>query len=196
MKLKTLAMAVILMIGLGAFAHDEVANTITISKATELGVHRIERLVTLKKIDAFFLSGLASLRAESSSESGATYKVYGYTEAGSDGTYLTITLLMDAQGKTLSHQITEGLKPASPINWPIKDASSLMEEGLHFVLEGWAQNSDVKPFYTGLQSIVLTPEYDASGNLLARFTVKSDDVAQTLTIILKPDGTFVSHEVK
>ena len=59
-----------------------------------------------------------------------------------------------------------------------------------------ASPPEVKLFYTGLRSIILAPAQGADGELLAEFTVQSDDVAQTLTIKLKADGTFVSHEVK
>ena len=75
--LKLLLLSALMMSGV-AFAQDEIPGVIAISKATELAVHRIERLVTLKKIDAVFQTALVGLRAESSTENGATYKTYGY----------------------------------------------------------------------------------------------------------------------
>ena len=195
MKILNLLFLSTVIMGGGAFAHEEIPGVIAISKATELAVHRIERLVTLKKIDATFQTALIGLRAESSSENGATYKVYGYVSPGADGKSLTLTLWMDNQGKTLSYNVTQAQAPANPFVWPVKDSVTLMEEGLHFVLEGWVKNPEVKAFYLGLKSISMMPVKDAQGNLLAQFKVTSDDDARTLTINLKADGTFVSFDL-
>ena len=194
--LKSVMFAAVMAIGLNSNALVEATGAIVKSKAVELGVHRIERLVTLKKIDASFLTELSSLKIESTTENAATYKVYGYLQTGVDGTALSLTIWMDAQGKTLNYVVNPGTKSSTPFIWPAKEAASLMEEGLHFVIEGWVKHPEVKVFYTGLSTIVMTPIKDAQGNLLAQFTVKSDDTAQILTINLKADGTFVSYEVK
>lgn len=197
MKLVNLAAATLMLFNVNAFAHDEpLPGTIAISRATELAVHRIERLVILKKIDAVFLTALVGLRAETSSENGATYKVSGYVAPGADGKSLSITLWQDIQGKTLAFNVAQASLPVSPFTWPTKDSVTLMEEGLHFVLEGWVQYPEVKAFYTGLQTIDLAPVQDAQGNLLAQFKVTSHEDARTLTILLKSDGSFVSHEIK
>ena len=196
MKTLNVLLLFFMTLSASAFAHDETPGVIAISKATELGVHRIERLVTLKKIDEAFVSHLIGLRAERSTENGATYKVHGYVAPGADGKSLTITLWMDNQGKTLAYNVTQAGLPANPFSWPVKDAATLMEEGLHFVLEGWVQNPDVKAFFTGLQTIALAPAQDAQGNLIAQFKVTSDDDARTLTINLKADGTFLSHSIQ
>jgi len=196
MKILKMITAVAMLTSAVALAHDETPGVIAISKATELGVHRIERLVTLKKIDEAFRNHLIGLRAERSSENGATYIVYGYVAPGSDGNSLAITLWMDNQGKTLAYNVLQAGLPANPFVWPVKDAATLMEEGLHFVLEGWSQYPEVKAFYSGLQSISMNPAQDAQGNLLAQFKVTSDDDTRTLIINLKADGTFVSHELK
>lgn len=196
MKLKNLAVSMITILSLNAFAHDEVPGQLPISKVTELGVHRIERLVTLKKIDDAFRTNLAAMTAERSTENGAVFKVYGHQAPGADGKSSVVTLWMDGEGKTLSFAVTPGTASANPPLWPDKDAVTLVEEGLHFVLEGWAQHPDVKPFYTGLQSIIMAPSQDAQGQLLAQYKVTSDDDTKTLTINLKPDGTFVSYEIK
>ena len=194
--LKLILLSALLMSEI-ASAHDEPpAGAIAISKATELAVHRIERLVTLKKIDAAFQTALVGLRAESSNENGATYKTYGYVSPGADGKSLTISLWMDNQGKTLAYNVTQAQVPTNPFVWPVKDSATLMEAGLHFVLEGWIQNPEVKVFYLGLKSISMLPVQDSQGNLIAQFKVTSDDDARTLTINLKADGTFVSHDIK
>lgn len=180
-----------------AFAHDDPPNgAITAAKATELAVHRIERLVTLKKIDPSFQNNVISLRAEESTENGATYKVYGTLAPGANGVSTQITLLQDAQGKTLSYALVPGPAPANPFVWPAADGLTLMEDALHFVLEGWVQHPEVKVYYNGLQSISLAPVKDSQGNLVAQCQVTSDDDNRVLVINLKADGTFLSYQVK
>jgi hypothetical protein len=188
--------AIMILVSNFTFASEPPAGTVAIAKATELAVHRIERLVILKKIDAIFQTGLIGLRAEPSSENGATYKVVGYVASGADGKSLSITLWQDNQGKTLAYNVTPGPLPTNVFTWPEKDSSTLLEEGLHFVLEGWAQHPEVRAFYTGLQSIALTPAKDAAGNLMAQFKVTSTDDGRTLTINLKPDGTYLSYDLR
>lgn len=196
MKLKTLTISAIALFSLNTYAHEEVPGQIAISKVTELGVHRIERLVTLKKIDDTFRTTLVAMRVERSTENGAVYKVYGYEAPGADGSASLLTLWMDVDGKTLSYTVVPGAAPANPAQWPDKDAVSLFEDGLHFVLEGWVQHPEVKNFYTGLQSIAMTQIQDAQGQILAQLKVTSDDDAKTLTITLKSDGTLVSYDIK
>src|SRR3989344_1642018 len=172
---KIIALLTLTLFSTSIFAHDPPAGTIAISKATELGVHRIERLVTLKKIDVYFQTALVSLAAEPTIENGATSKVYGYAAPGVDGKSSLITMWQDGQGKTLAYLVGAVSQPANPVTWPAVDAATLMENGLHFVLEGWLQYPELKMFYTGLQTISLSQATDVQGNLLAKINVTSDD---------------------
>ncbi len=196
MKLQKFGLAVLFIWGGSAFAHGDVPGELTIAKATELAVHRIERLVTLKKIDAVFQNQLVGMRAEVSSENGAAFKVYGQVAPGADGKSSQITLWQDAEGKTLAFNVEQGLLSMASAVWSGKDALTLMEDGLHFVLEGWAQYAEVKAYYTGLQTITLVPQKDAQGNIFAQFKITSDDDARTLFLNLNADGTYLSHELK
>ncbi len=179
-----------------AFAHNDPPGTSPISKATELGVHRIERLVTLKKIDPTFQSALYAMRAERTTEGGATYKIYGYVSPDANNQSSTIAMLSDKTGKVLSYAVGATYQPANPVAWPDKDPLTLMEDALHFVLEGWTAHPDVKPFYAGLITITLSPAKDNAGNLIVLANVTSDDDARTLSIFLKTDGTFLSYGIK
>lgn len=172
------------------------AETIAIAKAAELAVHRIERLVTLKKIDPMFRDALVGLTAEVTAVSGASFKILGMTAPAVNGVNGRIELWLDAQGKTLSFNVVSAVVPAQPFPWPSKDASTLLEEGLHFVLEGWVTHAEVKAFETGLSSILLKPVTSAQGDLMAEFEVRSTLDSRLLMVSLKADGTFVSHVVK
>lgn len=179
-----------------AQAHPESPGLVAITKAVELGVHRIERLVTLKKIDPMFTANLYALRAERTTDAANPYKVYGYVLPDASNQSSTISMVTDPNGKVTSYTVGGIFQPASPVNWPIKDAATLIEDGLHFVLEGWTQYPDVKAFYLGLTSITMSAGTDAQGKQIAVFAVTSDDDARTLYIRLKTDGTFISHEIK
>jgi hypothetical protein len=185
-----------LIMGSLAWAHDDDPNTVVISKATELGVHRIERLVTLKKLDAMFLSSLHALQAQRTGDALNPYKVTAFTLPDGNNQASSIEMITDVNGKVTSYKIGNLYQPANPIPWPTKDSITLMEDGLHFVLDGWVKNKEVKPFYLGLSSITLTDGKDTSGNLLAIVSVTSDDDPGTLVITMKTDGTIVSHAVK
>lgn len=196
MKTKNILAALMMLFTVSAFAHDPTPGTVAISKATELGVHRIERLVTLKRIDETFRTQLVSLRAERTEENGAAYKVYGYVAPASNGKSSAITLWQDSQGKTLAHSVDQQAAPANPFNWPSKDPVNLTEEALHFVLEGWEKHPEVKDFYVDLKTLSLRPVQDDRGDLVAQFSVTSGHTDKTLIINLNQDGRFLSYELK
>lgn len=187
--------SVALVLSLQAFAHPEVPGEAVVAKATELGVHRIERLVTLNRIDPTFVSNLQVMKAERVTQGGAIYKITALVEPDANGQSSTLEMLSDKTGKVLSHTAGTVYKPVNPIVWPIKDAATLFEDALHFVLEGWVQYPEVKNFYLGLMTITLEA-INENGQLIAHFTVTSDDDARTLHIKLRTDGTVISHEIK
>lgn len=196
MKILTALFATVLFSTSVVQAQNTASEQIAIAKATELAVHRIERLVTLKKIDPMFRDALVGLTAETTTDAGAAFKVVGLISPAADGTRGSIVLLLDAQGKTLSFNVLSAAAPIQPFVWPQKDASTLLEEGLHFVLEGWVSHSEVKAFEAGLSSISIEPVTSAQGELMAEFKVTSTLDSRVLTVLLKADGSFVTHSVK
>ncbi len=179
-----------------AQAHDEKPGVVVVSKAVELGVHRIERLVTLKKIDAVFAAGLYAMRAERTTDPDQPYKIFGYVLPDANNRSSTISMVSDVNGKVVSYSVSEIFRPAALVSWPIKDAATLIEDGLHFVLEGWVDHPEVKAFYLGLSSITLHSATDSQGNRIALLQVTSDDDSRVLSIKLQLDGSFISHEIK
>jgi hypothetical protein len=187
-----------------AVAETDPSGTTAISKATELGVHRIDRLAHLpnpanpghNKLEAMFVDNLYAMKAERSSEGGATFKIHGYVSPDANNQTSSVTMLSDQTGKILSHSAIQTFMPVNAELWPEKDALTLMEDALHFVLEGWIKTPDVKQFYSGLNMITLSRAQDSGGKLIALATVTSVDDARTLYIRLKTDGTFLSHEIR
>lgn len=174
----------------------ESTETVAITKAVELGVHRIERLVTLRKIDPMFINSLYAMKAERTNDPAMPFKVYGFAQPDANNQASTISMSSDPTGKVLSHNLSAIFQPANPAQWPEADSATLMEDALHFVLEGWVRNPEVKPYYLGLKEITLTPRQDQNGKMIAEFSVSSEGETKVLWIKLKTDGTFISYEIK
>ena len=173
---------------------------INLAKAVELGCHRIERLVTLKKIDESFLRNIGTMSATAMTAAQPTdpsFKVVASQYPGSDGSSAQLEMLMDSQGKTLSFNVIAGSAAANPPVWPDKDSVTLVENSLHYVLDGWqGVDPNVEPFYTGLKSLRISQVKDSSGQSLSKTEFLSNTVGTTLSVYLKMDGTLSSTEIK
>ena len=167
------------------------AQSLTMSKAAELACHRIERLVTLKRIDASFQDKIYALQIVKLTGAAAgqpAYKATAIQVPGADGTFKKVEILMDDAGKGLSQNVVAGTEGSAP-GWPDKDPVSLTENALHYVLENGPTKAEVKPFYTGLTEISLAQAKDAQGKVLANFSMKSSETPKVLLLTLKSDGT-------
>lgn len=188
-------LSVVLFNSADLWAHGETPGEIVIGKGAEFAVHRIDRLVALKRIDPVFTSNLKSISGERINEDTAKFRFVGMTETDGNHKISFITILMDAKGKVLSHTVTDPIVPVNLGEWPTKNAASLIEDALHFVVDGWERYPEVKPFYLGFMSITLESVTE-KGELLAHLKVTSDDDKRTLHIYLKTDGTYVSHVIQ
>ena len=176
------------------------AQDITLAKAVELACHRIERLVTLKKIDESFLKNLGTMSVvaqKPAQPTDAAFKVQGALYPGADGQSSQIEILMDAQGKTLSFNVIAGPSSMNAPVWPDQDSVSLVENSLHYVLDGWQNsNPNVKPFFTDLKGLRLSQVKGSAGQTLSKTEFWSNLVSTTLTVYLNTDGSFVSADLK
>jgi hypothetical protein len=186
----------ILLFTTTSWAHETPPGAIAKAKAAELAVHRIERLVTLKKIDPFFQTSLTSMQIEVTGENGAVFKVTGWTAEGQGEEASSIVIFQDSQGKAISYSLGPIFQPTSPFVWPAADAATLMESSLHFVLEGWVDFPEVKEYFNHFESVNLEPWKNQQGELFALFKVRAEDNPSILYIVLKPDGSFVSYQIK
>lgn len=191
--------SLILMAGLLTFASAQAqAAPIAVAKASELTCHRVERLVTLKKIDESFMTNLHTVVIQilpQGSSGDPYFKATASQYVAADGTMNQIEIFMDDQGKALSHVVKPGTISQNAPVWPDKDAVTLMENSLHYVLEEGPTNADVKPFYTGFTGHALTQVTDNTGQTLSRLEVRSSETNKVLEIFLKLDGTFVSANI-
>src|SRR5574343_34783 len=100
--MKTLSKVLLVIFCLNQVAF---AEAVSLAKAAELACHRIERLVTLRKIDEKFLNRFYSLEILALPQGGTSdpaFKILSSQFPGPDGNSNKIELFMDLNGKTLN----------------------------------------------------------------------------------------------
>lgn len=168
------------------------------ARIIELSSHRIEKLVNLKKLDASFMTKLHMIEIEKLPEAPAGEPQFLSTVSqlsGNDGTKNQVELLMDAQGKALSFKVKSGTANTNGPVWPDKNATTLIENGLHYLLDHGHHLADLKPFYDSALSLTLK-KVTLNGADHALIEVTSKDTQRVLKLIVKLDGTFVKYEIQ
>jgi len=191
--MKTFIFLTSLILSISSFAHPN-GPGVTNAKAIELSAHRIDRLVTLGKIDASFLKNLEKMEVSVvQNQAPVYYKVRVTQTQPAQGTPLQLDISYDDDGKPLSFEVIAGGVAGPDAGWTDKDAGSLAENALHYILEN---NTDAKValFDKGLTSFVLT-KGALNGETVARGQASSNLTTDKLNIYLKLDGTFISAEV-
>lgn len=189
--------AVLTMLVLGTQANFAQAANIALAKAAELAVHRVERLVTLKKIEEPFVGKFQSIEIESLKQAKPTDPAFKATASqvpGPDGKQSKVEILLDGAGKALSHTVKAGTEATTAPRWPEKDAVTLAENAMHVVLDG-KNDPKFKPYYDGFKSFELDQDRDGAGLTIARTRMKSKDTNKILEVVLKTDGTVISSQI-
>ncbi len=142
--------------GATAFAHGGGVNN---TRAAELGLHRIERIVSLRRADPVFLAGLTQLkltRLVRTKETDPLFRVIGQVAAPVSGPAAEVEILLDGEGKTLQSFVTEGgfTPPANPL--PGTDPVTLTEAALHYVLDKAETREELEPFEAGLSQLMIS----------------------------------------
>lgn len=194
MKSKLFAFAVgILTVTQMAFA-QEAAPGIVKAKAAELTAHRVDRLVSLSKIDSSFLTKTAKMEVSVvQNQAPAYYKVRVSQTQPASGEPMQMDVVYDGNGKPLSYNVLPGGSPGPDEVWTGVDAVTLLENGLHYVLENGEKDANVKPFYTALTTITLA-KGQLNGKTVARTQMKSSESALILNVYVNLDGSFVTAE--
>lgn len=189
--------ALLTMLVLGSQANYAQAANIALAKAAELAVHRVERLVTLKKIEEPFLGKFQSIEIEGLKQVKPTDPAFKATASqvpGPDGKQSKVEILLDGAGKALSHTVKAGTEATTAPRWPEKDAVTLTENAMHVVLDG-KNDPKFKPYFDGFQSLEITQDRDAAGLTIARTRMKAKDSRKVLEVLLKTDGTVISSQI-
>ncbi|MFA6239127.1 MAG: hypothetical protein WC635_17440 [Bacteriovorax sp.] len=167
--------------------------SVTLGKVVELGCHRLERLVTLGKIDESFLTKINSIqitKLQPTKPTDPSFKVVVTQYSGADGTANQVDLMMDANGKGIAQTLRAGADAQNAPVWNDKDAVSLVENSLHYIFE--SNDSEIKLFVTGLSYLRLKQVNNDRGEKSARVQMNSTDSSKILEITMKEDGTVES----
>ena len=170
----------------------------SMGKAAELGLHRVERLVALKKIDETFITRLQTITLkmlDPSQNAGASYSTI-IGQQGNEGTdALRIEIKQDGNGRALNFTLLPGTAPANPIMWSAKDPLSLTEMVLHHVTEAGHGDMDFSDFDKGMTDLTMNPVTTSNGEI-AQATIHSSLTTKVLVIWLQMDGTFISAHIQ
>ena len=174
------------------FAAEEAG--IAKAKVAELTAHRIDRLVSLNKIDPSFLTKTAKMEVSVLQDQAPAYfKVHVTQTQPAQGEALQLDVVYDNKGKPLSYAVLPGGNPGPDEAWTGVDAVTLLENGLHYVLENGEKDGKVKPFLTSLLTITLS-KGQIGGKPAALTQMKSSESDLTLNVYLNLDGSFISAE--
>ncbi len=194
MKSKILGLVIGILAAAQISTAQQAATGIAKAKAIELTAHRIDRLVSLNKIDASFLSKTAKMELSIiENQAPAYFKVRVSQTQPASGEALQMDVVYDVNGKPLSFNVLPGGNAGPDDGWTGVDAVTLIENGLHYVLENGETDANVKPFYTALTTIALT-KGQLAGRPVALIQMKSSESASTLNVYVDFDGTFISAE--
>lgn len=182
-----------LLLTIATFAHPN-GPGVTNAKAIELSAHRIDRLVALGKIDASFLKNLEKMEVTVvQNQAPVYYKVRVSQTKPAQGAPMQLDISYDEDGKPLAFQVIAGGVAGPDAGWTDKDAGSLAENALHYILEN---NTDAKValFDKGATSFTLS-KGTLNGETVARGQAISALTTDKLNIYVKLDGTLISAEV-
>lgn len=189
---------ILLTLTISAFATSASFAAVGNAKIVELACHRLERLITLGKVDESFLNKLKTLEItilSPAKPTDPTFKVTAAQYTGADGTTKQVDLMMDANGKAVTQITKEGTESDSTPNWGTKDAISLIEQSLHYVGDHSSQKPELQSFKTDLKTLNLMQVSNEQGIKLARVEMTSTTTTQKLEVNLDENGSVVSTNI-
>ena len=169
------------------------AAPVSKAKVAELAAHRIDRLVTLGKIDPNFSSRMEKIEVTDINNGAAVYNARVYQTQPSNTDALRIDLSFDKDGKALAYKPVAGGATGPDPQWPDKDANSMTENCLHYVIDN-AADAKVKPFNDSFVDDTLI-KGDLGGKIVGRCQVRSSATKSVLTVYLNPDGSLNSTDI-
>lgn len=190
---KFFLIASLLVMPMSVFAHPE-GPGVSNAKALELAAHRVDRLVTLGKIDASFLKQLAKIELNVVQDQAPVYyKVRVSQTLPAQGAPLQLDISFNDDGKALDFQVLAGGVMGPDAGWDVKNAGSLVENALHYILEN-SGDAKIALFDKGISTLVLS-KAALGQETVAHAQATSSLTSEKLNIYLKLNGDFHSAEV-
>lgn len=174
------------------FSMAAIASPIGPAKAAEFGLHRVERLVLQKKADAGYLSHLHGMTIEAlthQNETDPAFKVIAYQYSAADGSRRNIEIVLNESGKPITAEVKTGGEPVNFPTWPAKDALTLCEGAIHYLLEHSASDARLKLYADKLTQFSISLGKNAQGQDVAVVDVVGSEANPVLKIFVKFDGS-------
>lgn len=170
------------------------AQAVTKAKIAELSAHRIDRLVTLGKIDGAFLKRIEKIEVtDMSGPAPVAFKSVATQTLPTSGSAIQLELQFDKDGKPLSFKVSTGGIAGADLGWTPKNAGELIENGMHFVLDN-STDATVAPFFNDFSSLDLI-KGTLAGKDVAQIQVQSSALKQKLNVYVNLDGSLNSTAV-
>ncbi len=167
---------------------------ITNASIVELSSHKIDRLVTLKKIDGSFLTKIERIDISLIlNQPPYMYRSLVSQTKPTQGNPIQLEILFDKDGNALTYKVLPNGIAGADQNWPEKTALDLSESPMHYVLDN-STDPKINPFFTDAASLTLT-RGTLAGQDVAQAQLTSYKNKSILNIYIKLDGTFISFEV-
>ncbi|MBF0315963.1 MAG: hypothetical protein HQK50_08855 [Oligoflexia bacterium] len=181
------------------FLNNAYAEKVVNAKGAELTLHRLERLVFLKKINESFLTKFRSLELfvlEPQTPEDPSYKSLVKEYANANGSHNVLSVFLDENGKAMLHEAASAGDAQGAPTWPETDPVTLSENALHFVLEEGAKgNPEILPFYNAFLSLEISQASNPDGSIKAHVKMVSKNQPKALLVIMNSDGTFNSSKI-
>lgn len=169
--------------------------------AGELSAHKVEKLITLKKLDASFqknFKGLEVVNLQGGGKGKPTFKVILSQEVDAGKAANKVELTLDEAGKALGLPVVvSGVAAARPTVWAGKDPLTLTELALHHVEHlgghahhGGAGDKAIAQFIEPLRAIRIIQ----SGQV-AQFEMLANGVKGRLIMNLDGQGKLINAQV-
>ena len=174
-----------------AFAHW-VSN----AKAAELSLHRLERLVILRRVDAEFQTKMKELKLEKVSAGGEefNFNTVNFQYPAADGTQKNLEIVLNDDGRATSYKENAGGPAVGAPVWPDKDSVTLAERALHFV-QDQSGSPDIAPYNDKMTRQRLWQETNALGEAIAVSDITIDERTDILRVRIKANGDYLSYEL-
>jgi len=198
-SINALALSAAMVFSVAASAQTHLSNL----EAAELAIHRVGKLVQIKKIDADFetkLKGLSVVNLKPEKETDPYFKSTAFQYPAEDKTVKAVNIWQDHMGKATKYEKVEGGDATGYPEWPKADPLTFFENGMHYVEVNAEKMEELMPYKMGLRTISLEPGKDADNKDVAIIRIavdkeKDKDDLQLL-ITLDLEGKAVSHKIE
>ncbi len=175
-------------------SHVALAQSVSKAKIGELSAHRIDRLVTLGKIDGSFQKRLSKIEVtEVSGPAPVAFRSVSSQTQPTSGQAMQLELQFDKDGKPLSFKSLTGGVAGPDLGWSPKNAGELVENGMHFVLDK-GTDAAIAPYFKDFSSLDLV-KGSLAGKDVAVLQVHSSAQTQTLYVYVNLDGSLNSTAI-